>query len=192
MIHKKNIRLLYLSTICQSLIFAYVIERLFWESRGMSIQDVVFTEIIFVVLIVILEIPAGILSDKYSRKTVLIVAGFFQTLEFVFIVNAQSFLFFGIGVASAAIAQALISGTYNSLIYESLLVDKKEGIFARYLGRIEALDGAVVILVLLSGGFIAEAISFEELYWWGAASTGLSTFFLFFLTEPGVKDQEKT
>lgn len=40
-----NVWKLYAARFFQSLIPAYVIERLFWEARGMTIQQVVYTEI---------------------------------------------------------------------------------------------------------------------------------------------------
>jgi hypothetical protein len=59
---------LYAYTFFKNLVFAYVIERLFWEARSMSVQDVVIAEIIFVLAVFALEIPAGILADRVRRK----------------------------------------------------------------------------------------------------------------------------
>lgn len=63
-----NIRKLYVIRFFHNLIPAYVIERLFWEQRGMSIQMVVYTEIIFAVTVVLLEVPTGIIADKWGHS----------------------------------------------------------------------------------------------------------------------------
>jgi hypothetical protein len=55
-------------TIFYNLTPAYVIERLFWEQKGMTIQMVVYTEILFAITIALLEVPTGIIADKWGRK----------------------------------------------------------------------------------------------------------------------------
>lgn len=51
----RNVPRLYILRFFHSLIPAYVIERLYWEQKGMTIQDVVYTEILYAVTIVLLD-----------------------------------------------------------------------------------------------------------------------------------------
>jgi hypothetical protein len=44
---KSNVWKLYSYWFFHNLVFAYVIERLFWQQRGISVQQVVYTEIIY-------------------------------------------------------------------------------------------------------------------------------------------------
>jgi len=73
---RNNIWKLYAIRFFHNLIPAYVIERLFWEQRGMTIQMVVYTEIIYAITVVLLEIPTGIIADKWSRKKMIMVETF--------------------------------------------------------------------------------------------------------------------
>ena len=65
---KNNFLWIQLYYFFRSFIFAYVIERLFWRSRGISIADTVYIEIIYAVTLVFMEVPTGIWADRWSRK----------------------------------------------------------------------------------------------------------------------------
>ena len=66
---QSNIWKLYGYYFFHNFILAYVIERLYWEQRGMTIQHVVYTEIIYAVIIIILEIQIKLCSINSIKKT---------------------------------------------------------------------------------------------------------------------------
>lgn len=180
----RNTYIVAIHVVLKNLVFAYVIERLFWESRSMDIRDVVFTEIIYVVAVLLLEIPAGIVSDRASRKVVLIGAAFLQALEFVIILHAFRFAHFALAIAIAAVTETLTSGTLNAVIYESLATEKKEHTFATVLGCVQAAENGTIVVALLVGGFLAEHVSMPALYRMAVAVSVLAAVTLAFLAEP--------
>ncbi len=165
----------------------YVIERLFWESRGMSIKEVVYTEITYVTLISVLEIPFGFLADKLKRKAVLFAAVLFDIAEITLTIYAHNFFHFALVAASAAVGHALAGGTFNSLVYESLQETGEETKFCRILGRINAIDNFTVILALFGGGFIAEAAGMIAAYQLALLSTVVVAVCMALLKEPSVE-----
>lgn len=187
-----NVRLIMASLFFRNLVFAYVIERLFWEMRSMSVQDVVATEFIYVLVVLALEIPAGILSDRLSRRWVLFLSSALGMLEFVIIALATSFSHFALAVALAGVGEVLASGTRNALIYESLNEDGAGHSFTRVLGRIEAMDSIVFVAALLAGGFLSELIGMLSLYWIAAAGNLIATVLYGFLREPTRVPAEQT
>ena len=180
----RNIYIITIHVVLKNLVFAYVIERLFWESRSMDIRDVVFTEIIYIAAILLLEIPAGIVSDRMSRKAVLIGAALCQAVECAVILYAFRFFHFAVAVAVAAVAQTLTSGTLNAVIHESLAAEHKEHTFAKVLGRVQAIENGTVVVALLAGGFLAEHTSMEALYRLAVVGSVLAAVALAFLSEP--------
>ena len=48
----------------------------------MTIQMVIYTEIIYAVTVVLLEIPTGIIADKWGRKKMVVLNAFFGCLSF--------------------------------------------------------------------------------------------------------------
>ena len=152
----KNIKLLYANRFFHNLVFAYVIERLFWQQRGMTVQMVVYTEIIYATTIIILELPTGILADKWSRKNMLVLGAALTCFEFPILIFAHSFWHFGIVVFIAGISTSFVSGSEYALLYDSLKCHNKENTFEKVLGRLLAFDFSAVVLAGLSGSFLAS------------------------------------
>ncbi|MCG8477687.1 MAG: MFS transporter [Spirochaetales bacterium] len=180
----RNIHIITAHLFLKNLVFAYVIERLFWESRSMDVRDVVFTEIIYIVAVLLFEIPAGIVSDRLSRKAVLIGAALLQTVEFAIVIYASRFFHFALVAAIAGVVETLTSGTLNAAVYESLAAEGKEHTFAKVLGRVQMVENGTVVAALLIGGFLAERTSMVALYWIAVIGSVLSAIALTFLTEP--------
>jgi len=170
-----NVGKLYAVRICQSLIPAYVIERLFWESRGMTIQEVVYTEILYAVTILLSEVPTGILADRFGRKKLIVLAAALGCLEFLILIYAQTFWHFAAVVVLAGVATAASSGAENALLYDSLRHNGREALFERTFGRLNAFDIGAAVLAALSGGWLAGRYDLELNYWLSllAAAAGL-------------------
>ncbi len=180
----KNIKLLYVIIFFQNLIPAYVIERLFWEERGMNVQMVVYCEIIYAFTIIILEIPSGVLADKFGRKNLIIIGRVLSFVEFILLIYAYNFWQFSIVVLLAGIGGACTSGAWNSLIYDSLKKDNRQDEFEKILGKILALDFFASIIAALSGGVFAKFYGFLFNYEISAFSAMVSLVFALVLVEP--------
>lgn len=179
-----NIKKLYALRFFQNLIPAYVIERLYWEHRGMSVQEVVYTEIIYALTIVFLEIPTGILADKWSRRNMLVVSALLGCMEFLILLVASEFWHFAIVVFLAGIAGSSASGAENALLYDSLLQADETESFERYVGRLNALDSLSVILAALSGSWLAGRYDLELNYWISLSAASLALLISLQLKEP--------
>jgi len=179
-----NVWKLYASRFFQSLIPAYVIERLFWESRGITIQQVVYTEILYAVTILLLEVPTGVLADRFGRKKLIVLAALLGCLEFLILLYAQTFWHFAFVVVLAGIATAASSGAVNALLYDSLRQHDQEESFERKLGRLNAIDFGAAVLAALSGGWLAGRYDLELNYWLSLAGAAVGFCFALLLVEP--------
>ena len=103
-----NVKKQYFINLFQSLIPAYVIERLFWQARGVGVQGVVYCEIIYALTVTLLEIPSGILADRFGRRRMLVITGALDAAEFVVLLFARGFWMFGLAVFLAGVGSALI------------------------------------------------------------------------------------
>ncbi|MGP4081582.1 MFS transporter [Pseudalkalibacillus sp. R45] len=183
----KNINKLYAIRFFYNLIPAYVIERLFWEERGMSIQMVVYTEIIYAITIVFLEVPTGIIADKWGRKNLIIASAFLGCMEFLILVYATEFWHFAVVVILAGIGTSATSGAGNALLYDTLLMSKKEYAFEKHLGRLNVFDFSAGILAALSGSLLANRFGFELNYWLSFSGMMVSLLISLLLVEPVIK-----
>jgi len=179
-----NVRKLYLLRFFHSLIPAYVIERLYWEQRGMSIQDVVYTEIIYAVSIMALEVPLGIAADKWGRRNLLILDALLACCEFLLLVFATEFWHFALIVALAGIGRSASSGAEDALLYDTLQMQGKERHFEKLLGRLRACDISATIIAALCGGLLASRFDLELNYWLSLAATLVSLVLALTLAEP--------
>jgi predicted MFS family arabinose efflux permease len=185
--YRANIGKLYAIRFFQSLIPAYVIERLFWEQRGMTIQMVVYTEMIFAITVVLLEVPSGIIADKWGRKNMILLGAFLEGGMFLILIFATDFWHFAVAIFLSGIANSASSGAENALLYDSLLLNDRERSFEKYLGRLNVCDVTSAILAALCGSFLASEINFEFNYWLSLASMLISVCVSLMLIEPAVK-----
>lgn len=184
-----NVWKLYAIRFFHNLIPAYVIERLFWEQRGMTIQTVVYTEIIYAITVVLLEIPTGIIADRWGRKKMMILNAFFGCCEFFVLVFATEFWHFAVAVFLAGIGRSAGSGSENALLYDSLMQSGKTESFEKCLGRLNACDFIAVILAALSGSLLASWFGFEFNYWISFVSMLISLYLSLLLVESDRKSE---
>ncbi|MBD2847359.1 MFS transporter [Paenibacillus sp. IB182496] len=181
---QSNIWKLYGIRFFSGLIPAYVIERLYWEQHGMSVQMVVYTEILFAVSIVLLELPSGIAADRWGRKRLLVLSATLFCFEFLILLVADQFWHFALVVLLAAVAHAASSGAASALLYDSLLQEGRAGAYERIAGRMQALDIGAVMLAALSGSWMATHLGLAFNYQVSLISAGAALGFALLLREP--------
>lgn len=191
MTYKRNIFAFYLYTFFSGAIFAYVIERLFWADRGMTIQDVVLIEIIYSLVVVSLELPTGMIADRFSRKTWIVLDAFAGFIEFLILIFAREFWHFALAITISAIGHAFQSGAFNALLYDSLKADGREKKFEQVKGRISALDYIAVGICSLIGGFVATHQPLVTTYWMSLISVGIAFLISLSIKEVRVGKQKK-
>ena len=186
-----NVKKQYLMTFFYALIFAYVIERLFWQERGMNVQMVVYAEVIYGVTVTLCEIPSGVLADMFGRKKLLVADSFFGAGELLIILFAQEFWHFAVAVIVAGIGGALSSGAGNAMTYDSLLAAGRENEFEKHRGRLNAISFAGYVIAALSGSVLASVFSFEFNYILSIISVGIVFVISLTLREPPRSQAEK-
>ncbi|MBB6674684.1 MFS transporter [Cohnella nanjingensis] len=160
----QNVRILFVIRFFSNLIPAYVIERLYWEERGMTIQMVVYAEMIFAFTIVGLEVPSGIIADRWGRKRMIVLSALMGCGEFLVLLFASDFWHFALVVVLAAIGRSASSGAEDALLYDSLKASGRERLFERYLGRLNALDIVSIMIAALCGSFLAQRFDYALNY----------------------------
>lgn len=142
----------------------------------MSVQEVVWTEIIYSVVVVLLELPTGMIADRLSRKHMVLIDSFMTILEFVIIIMATRFWHFAAAITLSGIGHAIQSGAHNALVHDSLKAAHKESTFEKVLGRIRFLDYSGVIIGGLIGGVIAARFPLVTTYWLSLISLVIAFF----------------
>jgi MFS family permease len=83
----------------------------------------------------LLEVQGGLFADKYGRKSSMFLGGIFGFLTFVFLYFGNSFWPFLIAGILYGISGSFLSGTRQSILYDTLKNLKREKEFKKYSGR---------------------------------------------------------
>ena len=177
-----------------ALIPAYTIERLFWESRAITIQEVVYLEMLYAVLVVMLEVPTGVLADRFERRRLLQIGTALEWGSFVVLLMSFSFGGFAIAIALSGMGAAFRSGAENALLYETLEQDGKKETFERTVGRLNVIGIVAAVLAAISGSLLATRVPFELNYMLSIVSLSIATACSVGLVEPrrGASDERLT
>lgn len=151
---------LYIAAFLFGIPFWYAIEKLFMMDIGFNTASIGLTVAIMSAVMIIVEAPAGILADRWSRKGVIFISGLALLVSVV--LGALSFneplyilsnVFWGIYFA-------LYNGSFDAIIYDTVVEEHGDSEkFQDYLGRFRAVEGASFVIGALLGGLIADVIS---------------------------------
>lgn len=180
----RNIRRICVIVFFHNLIPAYVIERLYWQSRGCSVSAVVYCGMIYAAVTLLLEIPSGAMADVLGRKKLLVAAGVMSLLEFGMLLSARHFWQFAVSVMLAGVGTACASGSLHALLYDTLVSCGRRDAFLKIIGRVRALDYAASIAAALSGGVLAAVCGYALNYRISLLSAAVALVMTFFLKEP--------
>lgn len=154
----------------------------------MSIADVVIAEIVFAWVILIGEIPFGLLSDRWGRKP-FILAGFVcEWLSFTVLIEAYSLPAFLLAMVLAGIGGAALSGALEAHVYETLRMHRIEERF-EMVWRMISIGGLLTSgLAALVGSYAAQSV---DLIWHYQVSwlVLLGTVFLTFFLKEALREQ---
>jgi len=180
----RNIKLQYVISFVRALLPAYVIERLFWQERGMTVQLMVLCGVVYALTVMLLEVPGGMLADRFGRKPMILLSYVLAAGEFIFTVFAHSFGMFALAMIAAGMSDALFNGSENALLYDSLLTEQKQGRFEKTLGKVNSLDSAGSMVAMLCGSVLANSFGFELNYFISAGSLVVALLLSLGLKEP--------
>lgn len=128
-----NIYLLNIIVFLQGFVFYAPISTIYRENRGISLSQIFLIESIYMVLIILLEIPWGLFADKFGYKRTLVLSNFLFFISKIIFLKADSFSMFFIERLLLAAAISGLSGCDSALLFLSLdKEDNSEKAFARY------------------------------------------------------------
>jgi len=107
-----------------------------------------------IVTVVLAEIPTGAIADMLGKKYTLAIAFFLGFVGNVLMGITPEFSFVSIGVIIASLGSVLHSGTFEALIYDSLLSNKEEKKYQKILGNISSIKMITLAVASIIGGFL--------------------------------------
>ncbi|MBS5936910.1 MFS transporter [Clostridium sp.] len=148
-----NIYLLNIIVFLQGLVFYAPIATIYRENRGISISQIFLIESIYMILIILLEIPWGIFADKYGYKKTLVLSNLIFFISKIVFFKADSFSMFLLERFLLATAISGLSGCDSTVLYLSLdKNDNSEKAFAKYgfFSNVGFLLGSVISTFIIN------------------------------------------
>lgn len=157
--YKKNLNLTIIETILTSIGagFSVPIINLFWNSIGMNQTDIGFTQMIFTIVLVCLDIPMGYLADRFNRKVLNIIGDVGVSLTFIYYAFARNMYMAILAECLLGVFMAMTNGVDQAFIkYNADQIDPSGNLFKKINTKIYTLRYASSFMVMLIGGFISK------------------------------------
>jgi MFS family permease len=150
---ERNIPIYYISQFLYALVFTIPIWIVFYQQR-VSVAEISFLVAISYAVQLICELPTGAFADLVGRKwsvmlgfAISVVANFLVAISTGFAELVVVAMIFGL-------AESLISGSLEALIYDTLKQEKKEKDFAKITAKNGVYFQIALSIGTLSGGFL--------------------------------------
>lgn len=165
-----------------------VIFTLLFQHNGLNPFQISLLISIWSATQLLLEVPLGVVADKFPRRDLLIIALLLLAAGYGFWLHG-GFLFYAIGFILWGIKNALTSGTLESFVYDELKSLNQEHSYEKVNGKMEGAFYLGVMFSAIFGGLVAQ-LSFNLALIASIITTILAAFTL--LTIKSVKAVQST
>ena len=154
---RKRLLPLHIAVGLQGFMLWVPVEKLFMTEIGFDAAAVGAMAAAYAALVPIIEIPSGILADRWSRRGVLIVASLSLLLCSLIGGLSTNVLTYTVSALVLGVYFAMYSGTMDSIIYDTVLEEAGDSnTFEQRLGRVRLIESVALVVSSLLGGWIAS------------------------------------
>lgn len=180
---QSNILRNYIFTFSQNIALTEAIWMLYLAYKGLSLVEIGLLESIFHMTSLGMEIPTGIIADRFGRKVSRIAGRATAIAATLLMIQSNSFWGFCLAFILTAISYNLESGAGDALVYDTLVDLGTEDRYMTIKGRQEICFQSARISSLVLGGLVAT-FSYELAYLLTLGLQGFTLLQAFGFTEP--------
>ena len=149
----------------QGLILWVPIEKLFMTQIGFDAASVGAMAAAYAAVVPLLEVPSGILADRWSRSRLMVLACLALMVSSLIGGLSRSVIVYVIAAMFLGVYFAFSSGTVDSVVYDTVLEETGSNeLYEKWIGRIRAVESAAFVLSALAGGELAQYTSARFTY----------------------------
>lgn len=180
-----KLRLIYLSEFFVFFhLFGGVLIPFFTIWGGLSLTELMLVQAWFSVLIVLFELPSGVLADRFGRKKTIILGTILNIAGVILYVTSPNLWIFLLAEVFWAGAFACFSGAKEALLYDTLVDHKKTADSDKAFGGIKQSHLFALLISAPLGSWIGAQYGFEWAVFLMIIPLGLSALVLWFVPEP--------
>jgi MFS family permease len=176
---------LHVAAFFQGVMFWAPVEKLFMSEIGFTAASVGLMAAAYAAVVPLLEVPSGILADRWSRRGVLVVSSTALAISALIGGFSHDVPTYVLSALALGVFFAMQSGTLDSVVYDTVLEETGDSAeFERQLGRSRIVNGAAMVLSSLLGGALATLADTRTTYLLTVPVTALSIVALLRFREP--------
>jgi predicted MFS family arabinose efflux permease len=167
------------------------IEKLFMTAIGFDAASIGVMVAAYAALVPIIEIPSGILADRWSRRGVLAIAAGALALTSLIAGLSYNVPTYIASALVLAVYFAMYSGTMDAVVYDTVLEEiGASDAFEQQIGRVRLVESVALVAGALVGGVVAELTSLRLTYLLTVPFAAVAILVLLRFVEPQLHKQE--
>jgi MFS family permease len=168
-------------------IFWYGVEKLFLSNiLHIGPTGVAAIVILYMVMTLVLDVPASVLADRWGRKRMLLLAVLLFIASNVVLGSSPNFAVYLVGTALWALFTVSFYGTFEAILFDSLKAQKREAAFQKVdaLSRFFFMIG--IGIASIASGYLVDHFGFRGVYFLTIIPLLGALIALSFVKEPDV------
>jgi MFS family permease len=181
----RRLRSLYVATFLMGFWLWVPVEKLFMNEIGFTTAEVGLMAAVYAAVPPIIEIPSGVLADRWSRRGVLIVASIAASVSVLIGGISTNVATYFLSAFFLGVFLAMRSGTVEAVLYDTVLeATGNSDEFEARLGRVRLIESSALVVSALTGGLLATLTTLRLTYFLTIPFTALSIVALLRFREP--------
>lgn len=140
----------------QNLVLWVPVEKLFMTQIGFDAAAIGIVAAIYAAVVPVLEVPFGVLADRWSRSGILAIAALALAASSLVGGLSDSPTMYAVAAVLLGVYFALSSGTADSVIYDTLIEEAGTAEdYESWIGRLHVVEAGALVISAVAGGLLA-------------------------------------
>ncbi len=160
-----RLRPLYMAVFLWNVSLWVPIEKLFETDIGFDPASIGVLAALYAAVVPLLEVPSGVLADRWSRRSVLVIAVVALAVSALIGGSSTNVATYTASALFLGVFFALQSGTTEAMVYDTLLEETgSSDAFERTIGKVRVIESIALVTSALAGGVVAEVAPLRLTY----------------------------
>ncbi len=143
----------------------YAVYPLLFSDRGVGPAQISLLFIIWSVTGFVCEVPSGAWADSFDRRRLLVLSAAIYAVGFATWTVWQSFTGFALGFVCWGLSSALMSGTFESLVYDELVERGEQTRYPTLIGWAHSTAMTANLVATASAAFLVHVAGYPLVGW---------------------------
>lgn len=157
--YQRNIKLIVAETIFTSIGAGFSVSTItdFWHSVGMNQTKIGFVQMMYTIVVLLLDLPMGYIADRFNRKLLNVIGDIGVAIAFLFYAFSNNMYMVLVAECTLGLFTAMTNGVDQSFLkITANKIDSKGEYFRKVTADMFTLKYIAMFTVIFIGGFISK------------------------------------